>query len=281
MQILKTREELRAWRLSLSPGQTLGFVPTMGALHEGHLCLMRESLAHNDITMASIFVNPLQFGPKEDFSRYPRPFDEDMRLLQEAGVHALFAPDTTAFYDRDHSTYCDVQGLDSHLCGASRPNHFRGVCTVVLKLFNLVQCQHAYFGQKDIQQALILKRMVRDLALPLAMHIVPTVREASGLAMSSRNRYLSEGERARATALFRGLQAAIQAHAAGEKDAARLKDIVRGEMLSAYPTRIDYIEAVDQATLTPQLQLDMPAVLAVAVFFGKTRLIDNVLLGGA
>lgn len=278
MEILKTREALRAWRSSVSPNLSVGFVPTMGALHEGHLRLMRESLAHNGKTVASIFVNPLQFGPKEDFSRYPRPFEEDVRLLLETGVDALFAPEMDAFYDRDHSTYCDVLGLDRYLCGASRPNHFRGVCTVVLKLFNLVQCHHAYFGQKDIQQALILQRMVRDLALPLEMHIVPTVREDSGLAMSSRNRYLSEGEKARATALYRGLIAASQAHGAGERDAERLKDIVRGEVLSAYPTRIDYIETVDQATLTPQTHLDMPAVLAVAVFFGKTRLIDNVLL---
>jgi pantoate--beta-alanine ligase len=278
MIILKTPSELRAWRQTLKPGTTVGFAPTMGALHAGHLRLMQESRASNDVTVASIFVNPLQFGPKEDFSRYPRPFDEDARLLQEAGVEVLFSPNTNDFYEKDHSTYCDVLGLDQHLCGASRPHHFRGVCTVVLKLFNLVQCHRAYFGQKDIQQALILRRMVRDLALPLEMHIVETVREASGLAMSSRNRYLSDGEGERATALYRGLNGASQAHAAGERDAEKLKDQIRREVLAAYPTRIDYIEAVDQATLTPQSQLDMPAVLAVAVFFGKTRLIDNVIL---
>lgn len=250
----------------------------MGALHEGHMRLMHASLAENTFTLASIFVNPLQFGPQEDFQRYPRPFDADREKLAEAGVHALFAPEPSHFYEPDHRTFCEVRDLDRHLCGASRSGHFSGVCTVVLKLFQLAQCHHSYFGQKDIQQALILRRMVRDLSLDQELHIVETIREPSGLALSSRNRYLDEGERNRAAYLSRGLFAAEKSYAAGEKNAEKLKDCVRTLVLAAYPTRIEYIECVDQDGLAPLPYLDRPAVLALAVHFGKTRLIDNILL---
>ena len=278
MEILKTIAAYRAWRKSLPADSTVGFVPTMGALHAGHMKLAAEARAANAETVVSIFVNPLQFGPGEDFSRYPRPFEADAQLCREAGVSAIFAPEAADFYPPDFSTYCEVAGLDKHLCGASRPGHFRGVCTVVLKLFNIAQPTRAYFGQKDIQQALILRKMVRDLSLDLEMIVVPTVREESGLALSSRNIYLSPDEKGRATALSRGLFKAREAWEKGERAAAALAAIMRAEIEASAPTRIDYVEAMPQATLAPADTLTGPSVLAVAVFYGKTRLIDNVLL---
>jgi pantoate--beta-alanine ligase len=278
MEILKTIEAYRAWRKAQPPDESVGFVPTMGALHAGHLTLVETSRKKNDVTVVSIFVNPLQFGPNEDFSRYPRPFEEDCRLCREAGVAAVFAPEATAFYPPDFSTYCEVEGLDAFLDGAARPGHFRGVCTVVLKLFNIVKPDRAYFGQKDIQQALILRKMARELSLDLEMVIVETVREASGLALSSRNMYLSADEKERATALSRGLIKAKGAWMRGEKSAAVLKRIMKEEIDASAPTRIDYLEAVSQANLAPVETLSGPSVLAVAVFYGKTRLIDNLLL---
>ncbi len=278
MEILKTIEAYRAWRKALPPDQSVGFVPTMGALHSGHLTLVETSGKKNDLTVVSIFVNPLQFGPNEDYARYPRPFEEDCRLCREAGVAAVFAPEAPAFYPPDFSTYCEVQGLDAFLDGAARPGHFRGVCTVVLKLFNIVDPDRAYFGQKDIQQALILRKMTRELSLDLEMLIVETVREASGLALSSRNMYLTPDEKERATALSRGLIEAKGAWMRGERSAAALKRIMKEAIDASAPTRIDYLEAVAQADLAPVETLSGPSVLAVAVFYGKTRLIDNVLL---
>jgi pantoate--beta-alanine ligase len=279
MEILKTIPEFNRWRRSLPAGRAPGFVPTMGALHAGHMRLVETARAAQAETVVSIFVNPLQFGPSEDFSRYPRPFEADAELCRAAGVAALFAPGPADFYPADFSTYCEVAGLDRHLCGASRPGHFRGVCTVVLKLFNIVRPGRAYFGQKDIQQALILKKMVRDLSVDLDLEIIPTVREASGLALSSRNVYLSAEERERATALSRGLFKARAAWEAGERSASAAKEMISKEIEASSPTRIDYVEAVSQALLAPVETLDAPSVLAVAVFYGKTRLIDNVLLG--
>ncbi len=278
VEIFTSIEGYRAWRNGLAPDATVGFAPTMGALHPGHLRLVAESRKANAFTVVSVFVNPLQFGPAEDFSRYPRPFDEDVRLCREAGVAAVFAPEAADFYPPDFSSYCEVEGLDEFLDGASRPGHFRGVCTVVLKLFNIVKPRRAYFGQKDIQQALILKKLVRDLSVDLEMQIVPTVREATGLALSSRNVYLTPDEKTRATALSRGLFLAREAWARGERSARALTGILRSEIESSRPARIDYIEAVSQADLRPAETLSGPSVLAVAAFYGKTRLIDNVLL---
>jgi pantoate--beta-alanine ligase len=279
MEIFKTIDDYRGWRRSLDSGTTLGFVPTMGALHAGHMKLVESASKQDEKVVVSIFVNPLQFGPAEDFSRYPRPFEADAALCREAGVNAIFAPEPKDFYAPDFSTYCEVAGLDTFLCGASRPGHFRGVCTVVLKLFNVIRPARAYFGQKDIQQALILKKMVRDLSVDLEMRIVETVREASGLALSSRNVYLTPEEKVRATSLSRGLFKAREAWAKGEKSAEALKGMIRSEIEASTPTRIDYIEAVAQSSLSPIEALDAPSVLAVAVFYGKTRLIDNLLLG--
>ncbi|MDB5049545.1 MAG: Pantothenate synthetase [Fibrobacteres bacterium] len=278
MEIIKTVGDYRVWRKDLGPDLTVGFVPTMGALHAGHMKLVETSGRANDITVVSIFVNPLQFGPAEDFSRYPRPFEADSLLCREAGVAAIFAPEAPTFYPPDFSAYCEVPGPDRFLDGASRPGHFRGVCTVVLKLFNIVNPDRAYFGQKDIQQALILRKLVRDFSLDLELEIVETVREATGLALSSRNVYLTPDEKSRATALSRGLFRAKEAWTRGEKSAETLKAMMRSEIEASSPTRIDYIEAVSQADLAPAETLSKPSVLAVAVFYGKTRLIDNVLL---
>lgn len=279
MIILRTIPELRAWRASLAPSASVGFVPTMGALHAGHMKLVEECRAASDVVVVSIFVNPLQFGPNEDLARYPRPFERDAALCETAGVDAIFAPEVAAFYDKDHVTTVDVAGLDRYLCGAARPGHFRGVCTVVLKLFNLVKPHRAWFGKKDIQQALILKRMVSDLSLDVEMILSETVREPSGLALSSRNAYLTPDERDRAAALRRGLLRARDAYASGERDARALAGLIRTEIEGSRPTRIDYVELVSQARLEPVATVDAPAVMAVAVFYGTTRLIDNELIG--
>lgn len=278
MLILRTIDELKRWRASLDPAASVGFVPTMGALHAGHLKLVEECRAASDACVVSIFVNPLQFGPNEDLARYPRPFERDAELCRAAGVDALFAPDPAGFYGPDHATFVEVDGLDRHLCGAARPGHFRGVCTVVLKLFNLVRPHRAWFGKKDIQQALILRRMAEDLATGVELVLAETVREPSGLALSSRNTYLSGDERTRAANLYRGLRAAADAHASGERDAARLVAIVRAIVEEAAPTRIEYVEIVSQSRLEPVATTDVPVVLALAVRFGDTRLIDNILL---
>ncbi len=297
MEILRGIDEFREWRKTMprerdpradvaikaerleDARREVGFVPTMGALHAGHMELVERSRAGNPVTVVSIFVNPLQFGPSEDFARYPRPFDADAEMCRRAGVDAVFAPEAADFYAPDHSTYCQVEGLDRFLDGAARPGHFRGVCSVVLKLFNIVRPDRAYFGQKDIQQALILRKLVRDLSVGLELEIVDTVREPSGLALSSRNAYLTPEEKGRAAALSRGLFLARDAWAKGEADAGALKALALREIEASSPTRIDYVEAVSQASLEPISKVDGPAVLAVAVFYGKTRLIDNVLLG--
>lgn len=278
MLIIRTIDDLRVWRASLAPDASVGFVPTMGALHAGHMKLVEDCRAASDVVVVSIFVNPLQFGPNEDLARYPRPFERDAALCEAAGVDVLFAPEADAFYAVGHATFVDVEGLDRHLCGAARPGHFRGVCTVVLKLFNLVKPRRAWFGKKDIQQALILKRMVADLAVDVDMVLSETVREPSGLALSSRNKYLTDEERQRATSLYRGLTRARTAHEQGERQAGVLAALVRQEIEASNPTRIDYIEVVSQARLQPVDRIDEPAIIAVAVFYGTTRLIDNILL---
>ncbi len=279
MEILRTPEDMRRWRCSVPTGAEVGFVPTMGALHAGHAALLEASTGTDTLTVSSLFVNPLQFGPNEDLSRYPRPFEADVSLCQKLGVHALFAPDPASFYAPDHATTVSVGGLDKHLCGASRAGHFNGVCTVVAKLFLLVQPTRAYFGKKDIQQAIILEKMVSDLSFPLEMVLVDTVREPDGLALSSHNVYLSPDERRRAPALRRALDAARDAHAAGERDANVLRSRMREIIDAAGPNRIDYAEVVSQKDLAPVETVSGPTLLALAVFFGNTRLIDNQLLG--
>ena len=259
-------------------GKRVGFVPTMGALHSGHASLIRASRAECDFTVVSIFVNPSQFGAGEDFSRYPRTFDADRELCAAMGTDLVFAPTAGEMYPPESRTVVEVVGLQDALCGQSRPVHFRGVATVVLKLFHIVQPDAAYFGQKDAQQALLIRRMAIDLNLSLAVRVRPTVRESDGLAMSSRNRYLDPTQRHHATALYRALQRVEELVAGGERSVAAFEAAMT-EVVAATPgARLDYARVLDAETLETLSTLDRPALAALAVYFGTTRLIDNTLL---
>lgn len=260
-------------------GKSVGFVPTLGALHEGHLALMRHAREECEYVVVSIFVNPTQFTPGTDFERYPRDLDGDVEKAGTAGVDIVFAPAVEAIYPPGDSTFVEVTGpLVECLCGPHRPGHFRGVATVCAKLFDIVAADRAYFGEKDYQQLLVIARMVRDLHLPLEIVPVPTVREADGLAISSRNRYLSPEEREAAAVLYRALSEAKARAEAGERDAAALVAGVT-EMIQAQPlVKLQYAELRDAKTLKTLGRLDRPAVLAVAALVGKARLIDNVML---
>jgi len=272
-------EEMRGltseWRRS---GLSIGFVPTMGFLHEGHLSLVRASRARCDRTVVSIFVNPTQFGPKEDLDRYPRDMDRDWRMLEQEHCDALFVPEVAQMYPPGWKTFVDVADLQDGLCGRSRPGHFRGVTTIVAKFFNTVSPDVAFFGQKDAQQAVIIRRMTRDLLLPIEIVVEPTVRESDGLAMSSRNSYLSVAEREQAPAIYRGLVAARSLCESGERRADRLVARVREEIAAAGIARIEYVEAVDAESLQPVTEVARPTLLAAAVRVGATRLIDNITL---
>lgn len=278
MQILRTAAAMA--RRSARWSTRVAFVPTMGALHAGHLSLVAEArrrVGRRGTVVVSIFVNPLQFGPKEDLSRYPRPLARDLRLCREAGVDVVFLPQPEDLTPAGQSVFVDEQVLSAGLCGASRPGHFRGVCTIVLKLFHLVQPDLAVFGQKDWQQLAIIRRMVRDLNVPVEIVGAPTLRESDGLAMSSRNVYLTPEERAQAPALRRALLAGVEAIRQGETSAARALAVVRKVLAREAPLgRIDYLEAVDAGALTASRKLSESPLLAAAVFFGSTRLIDNI-----
>lgn len=273
METLQSIEAVRAWRGS---GE-LGFVPTMGALHEGHASLVRRSAAENARTLVSIFVNPTQFGPNEDLAKYPRTLEADLKLCEQAGASAVFTPNNEMMYPPGFCSWVTVEGLGDRLCGASRPGHFKGVTTVVSKLFHIVEPTRAYFGQKDAQQALILRRMVRDLDMPLELIVCPIVREPDGLAMSSRNRYLSEDERRRAVGLSKALFEAQRLFKAGTRTAA----VLRGQLiitLDEYVDKLDYAELVDADSLQPVTEITGPTLIAVAAWVGGTRLIDNVIV---
>jgi pantoate--beta-alanine ligase len=257
-------------------GLRIGFVPTMGALHEGHAALVRAARAASGFVVVSIFVYPTQFGPKEDFSIYPRTLAAVQELCADAGADLIFAPTVEEMYPANSLTFVEVGKLGDRLCGASRPGHFRGVCTVVLKLLNVVRPDAAHFGAKDYQQARIISQMVRDLNVPVEMRIEPTVREPDGLALSSRNRYLSAPERAVAPRIYRALQAASALARAGETDPGKLEAALRADLEAIPGARVDYASVVDAQTLQPPAKLDRPAVAAVAVFLGTTRLIDNL-----
>jgi pantoate--beta-alanine ligase len=253
----------------------------MGALHAGHTALIdraRRLAGTNGLVVVSIFVNPTQFGPKEDFARYPKPFARDRKICAEHGADFLFTPSASEMYPEDFSTFVEEQHVSKALCGASRPGHFRGVCTVVLKLFTIVAPHVAVFGQKDFQQCAVIQRMVRDLNLPVRIVSVPTVREFDGLALSSRNSYLSPEERAQAPVIRRALLAARLAWKSGEKKAARLRRIVARTIEETPDARIDYVEVVSAKSIKPVATVEVRSVIAVAVFFGRTRLIDNILL---
>ena len=261
-------------------GRTVALVPTMGALHAGHAGLIRAAKRRAGFVVVSIFVNPTQFGPTEDFGKYPRTLDADRALCAEAGADSIFAPSAAAMYPDGFAAFVEVPKLDAVLCGARRPGHFRGVCTVVLKLFHIVRPDIALFGAKDAQQCIILKKMVRDLDVPVELQIEPTVREVDGLAMSSRNRYLSPAERSLAPRIYAALQSVRSRAAAGERDVAALRAGLRSDLAAILGARVDYAEILDAESLETIDRLAKPALAAAAVFLGGTRLIDNVILSG-
>lgn len=280
MQILKTKAEVRQMiARARKEGKTIGFVPTMGYLHNGHLSLMAIAKKENDLVVASIFVNPTQFGPNEDFAKYPRDLQRDANLVKNIGVDIIFAPEVEEMYGPSGAlTYVDINQLSDNLCGAKRPGHFRGVCTVVTKLFNIIQPDRAYFGQKDAQQALIIKRMTQDLDIPVEVKTLPTVRESDNLAMSSRNVYLNPEERKAALVLSGSLAMAEEMIRGGERNAQTVVDAITQKIGAEPLARIDYISAVSAETVQPIAILEGQVLIALAVFFGKTRLIDNLML---
>lgn len=259
-------------------GDTIGLVPTMGYLHEGHLSLMRKARELSDHVVISIFVNPTQFGPNEDLDRYPRDFERDLDLASSVGVECIFHPRSQDIYPKGYATYIHVEGLSSVLCGVSRPTHFRGVATVVAKLFNIVEPDIAVFGEKDYQQLVIIRRMVADLNMKVKIVGHPIVREKDGLAMSSRNRYLSQQERKKATVLSRALKRAEDMFNNGERDVSAIRDALVKMIMGEDDCNIDYVEIVDADDLSRLRTIDRKAVIALAVNIGKARLIDNTIL---
>jgi pantoate--beta-alanine ligase len=281
MEIINRRQRMSsvARKIRREQDRTVGLVPTMGALHEGHLSLVREARRMCDVVVVSVFVNPTQFGPGEDFERYPRDLTKDTALLTDYNVDYIFAPPVEEIYPKGFATYVNVEGLSEHLEGASRPGHFRGVATVVTILLNTVRPDFAFFGQKDAQQALVIRRLVKDLAIDTEIVILPIVREDSGLAISSRNLYLNAEEQASATVIHRALKQAKGAFKDGERSAARIAEVVRSTIESEPRARLDYVAVTDAETLEPIDRIDeRPALVAVAAYVGKTRLIDNTIL---
>ena len=280
MQIVHTKSDVRAAvAAARAQGKTIGLVPTMGALHEGHLSLVSGAAEACDFVIVSIFVNPTQFGPGEDLERYPRDLEGDARKLEAIGAHLIFAPDASEMYAPDACTVVSVQALIDGLCGAHRPGHFDGVTTVVSKLFNIVTPDRAYFGLKDYQQFVVIRRMARDLEMPVEVIGLPTVREDDGLAMSSRNLYLTPEQRAAAPKLYQALQAGAEA-ARGGATGDEVQEIVTGMIASEPLLAVQYVKAVDAHTLHPMDGNSGPMVIAVAAYLGDTRLIDNIAVEG-
>src|SRR6266481_2430716 len=281
MEIINRRQRMSsvARKIRREQDRTIGLVPTMGALHEGHLSLVREARRMCDVVVVSVFVNPAQFGPGEDYERYPRDLTKDTALLTDYNVDYIFAPTVEEMYPKGFATYVTIEGLSDQLEGAARPGHFRGVATVVTILLNTVRPDFAFFGQKDAQQALIIKRLVKDLAFDSEIVVLPTVREDSGLAISSRNLYLSADEHEAARVIHQALMIAKEAFKEGEHSANRLTEIVRSTIEAEPRARVDYVNISDVETLEKVEKLeDRPVLVAVAVYFGKTRLIDNTIL---
>ena len=279
MQQIETIAEMKsACRATARAGKSLGLVPTMGALHEGHLSLVRASKSQCDVTAVSIFVNPLQFGPTEDLDKYPRTLERDTALLRDLDVDSVFIPQVAEMYRPGAQTYVDVSDLSSKLDGGSRPGHFRGVSTVVSKLFEIVRPDRAFFGQKDAAQIALLRKMVRDLDMDVKIIVCPIVRESDGLAMSSRNAYLNPEQRQQALVLSRSLLKVKAAVDAGERDVGRLAEIGRRAIASEPAAKLDYLAIVDPDTLDPIDKVSQGTLIAVAVWLGTTRLIDNILL---
>ncbi len=270
--VAEVREQVKQWR---KEGLTVGLVPTMGFLHEGHKSLIDRAVKENDRVVVSVFVNPTQFGPNEDFESYPRDMDKDSALCEAAGASLIFHPEPSEMYLDGYSTFVDMSTLTGGLCGKTRPIHFRGVCTVVSKLFNIVTPDRAYFGQKDAQQLAVIRHMVRDLNFGIEIVGCPIIREEDGLAKSSRNTYLNAEERAAATILSKALKEGKAALESGERDAAKVKQIVTDKINSEKLSKIDYVEIVDWNNLEPVEKVMDDVLCAVAVYIGKTRLIDN------
>ncbi|MBU4345498.1 MAG: pantoate--beta-alanine ligase [Proteobacteria bacterium] len=279
MKVITTAKEMQEHSERMrSLGKTIVFVPTMGALHEGHLALIKEGRKLGDDLVVSIFVNPSQFSPEEDFESYPRNFDKDLKLLQKEGVDVIFSPNEDEIYQDGFQTYVDLENLPNYLCGISRPIFFRGVATVVAKLFNIVRPHIAIFGRKDYQQLVIIRRMARDLNFDIKIVGFPTVRESDGLAMSSRNSYLAPEQRINAVSLYKSLKQSQKLVESGIKDAKRIIDAAYTLIKSHPETAIDYIAICDPETFADMETIDRPALMALAVNVGKTRLIDNMIL---
>ena len=270
--IQEVRDQVKEWR---KQGLTVGLVPTMGYLHEGHKSLIDRAVAENDKVVVSVFVNPMQFGPKEDLASYPRDLDRDAALCEGAGAALIFHPQPDEMYHDDFSSFVDMNTLTGGLCGKTRPIHFRGVCTVVSKLFNIVVPDKAYFGQKDAQQLAVIRHMVSDLNFGIEIVGCPIIREEDGLAKSSRNTYLSDAERKAALILSQSLKEGKKQLEAGEKDAAKVRATITAKLESEPLAKIDYVEVVDWNTLEPVETMDGQVLVAIAVYIGKTRLIDN------
>ena len=270
--VKEVREQVKSWK---SQGLSVGFVPTMGYLHEGHESLIKRAVEENDKVVVSIFVNPIQFGPKEDLASYPRDLERDSEVCERAGANLIFHPENSEMYHDDFSTFVDMDGLTKELCGKSRPIHFRGVCTVVNKLFNIVKPHKAYFGEKDAQQLAVIKRMVRDLNIDVEVIGCPIVREEDGLAKSSRNTYLSEQERQAATILNKSLKKAEKLISSGERSASKIINLIQSTIDTEPLAKVDYIQVVDSLSIEPVEILERSVLVAIAVYIGKTRLIDN------
>jgi len=270
--ISEVRQIVKEWR---KEGLTVGLVPTMGYLHEGHKSLIDKAVKENDRVVVSVFVNPIQFGPTEDLASYPRDLERDAKLCEEAGANLIFHPEKEEMYFDDFSSFVEVQGVSKGLCGKSRPIHFRGVCTVVTKLFNIVKPDRAYFGQKDAQQLAVVKRMVRDLNMDIEIIGCPIIREEDGLAKSSRNTYLSPEERKAAVILSKSLRLGKEAIEAGERDSKKIIDIITNNINTEKLAKIDYVEIVDPLSIENIDKIENSALVAMAVYIGKTRLIDN------
>ena len=276
MKVVRSAQELRS--LLRATQVTVGFVPTMGALHDGHMALVKQSKTENELTVVSIFVNPTQFGPSEDYDDYPRTWEADCARCEQAGVDIIFHPDVSDIYPPGFQTEVRVSGVSARLCGAYRRHHFNGVATVVARFFGLVRPHRAYFGKKDIQQCMVIRRMVSDLSLPVELVFCETVREGDGLAMSSRNTYLNSEERAKAPLLYRSLQAVERAFKEGERDAAALEAVGRGVLAAEPAFKVQYYSVLGYPDLDRRETLGEDAVCAVAAYLGETRLIDNILL---
>jgi len=279
MRVTGKIEEIRRWVADArAAGKGIGLVPTMGALHIGHASLIDAACRRCSFVVVSLFVNPTQFGPGEDFDNYPRPFEQDLALCEQHGADVVFAPSPAEMYPRENLSWVTVSGITEHLCGRSRPNHFRGVTTVCTKLFNIVGCDVAFFGQKDAQQCVVIRRMVADLNMPLEVVVCPTVREADGLAVSSRNQYLSEQQRKEAPVIYEALKKGREVIEAGETDAGQVRERIEAVMRRMPALQIEYISLVDPETLEDVERIGRAVLIAVAARLGPARLIDNIVV---